>query len=156
MYAPNTHRDAVAGDVSIGLRIAEIRTYDEGTLVRRRTFTYRQSGTTVDFRRLDIADFTERRQVGVAAGRVDEYLVIHSDSVLPGARVENARVFYGEVTEEVTDVRNGKSVRTDYEYDTRLISSPKTTVSPPFRTESSGNPYRFRIRPKHPTVPFTI
>ena len=120
LYAPNTHRDAVAGDVSIGLRIAEIRTYDEGTLVRRRTFTYRQSGTTVDFRRLDIADFTERRQVGVAAGRVDEYLVIHSDSVLPGARVENARVFYGEVTEEVTDVRNGKSVRTDYEYDTRL------------------------------------
>ena len=95
LYAPNTHRDAVAGDVSIGLRIAEIRTYDEGTLVRRRTFTYRQSGTTVDFRRLDIADFTERRQVGVAAGRVDEYLVIHSDSVLPEPGWSNARAFYG-------------------------------------------------------------
>lgn len=74
----------VAGDVSIGLRIAEIRTYDEGTLVRRRTFTYRQSGTTVDFRRLDIADFTERRQVGVAAGVV--WTNISSSTPIPSFR----------------------------------------------------------------------
>lgn len=73
--------------------------------------------------------------------------------------MENARVFYGEVTEEVTDVRNGKSVRTDYEYDTRLWACDfvsKNYRFPAFPDGEQWKPYRFRIRPKHPTVPFTI
>lgn len=118
IYSPNLHHDAVVGDIAIGLRINTINTYDAGKLVKSRTFEYGDSGTTIDFRKLDVSDFMERRQLYFSDDHLEEYLIVYPYSILPGASVENAKVFYGKVTETVKDVVNDKSVQTEYIYDT--------------------------------------
>ena len=42
-----------------------------------------------------------------------------SGSVLPGLSLENARVYYGRVSELTTGAGSGDTIRTDYEYNPR-------------------------------------
>lgn len=124
-YEPNVHHDPRVGDIAIGLRIKEIKTYEDLTAVKSRTFMYGESGCTIDFSRMDHSAYMDRKQYEVRAkddGRsledVVEYIECYPYSLLPGAVVEDAKVFYGKVTETVTDLTTGDAVRTEYGYDT--------------------------------------
>lgn len=120
IYEPNTHHDSIIEkDISIGLRVKEIQTFDDGQHVLSRKFEYADSGCTIDFWRLDIADFTIRKQTGTSSDDTKSYLQIHAAPVLPGVSPRNAMIFYGHVTETTIDLVNNRSLRTEYEYDTQ-------------------------------------
>lgn len=118
IYEPNVHNDQRVGDINIGIRIKEINEYDENLAVKSRKFRYEQSGTTIDFSKIDLSAFLERRQIKNDAGEVYEYLCFSPYSLLPGVPMESARVFYGKVTEDVIDRVRNKTIRTEYYYNT--------------------------------------
>ena len=135
VYEPNTHYDSILGrNITIGLRVKAIHIFDENRNVLNRTFDYDESGCTVDFWRLDVADFAERKQIYYKEeDTTAACLAIYPEPILPGVSPRNARIFYGHVTETVTDPVNSKSIRTEYYYDTRewIYEYPRHTYTLP-------------------------
>ncbi len=120
--------------IGIGHRIRMIRTFDLSSgsedLVRERVFTYSGQGITIP-----LTAFNRRSFVSVSESFREDLLSGHGwwcgptqpmprtavvslsdQSVLPGASIEGARIFYTDVTERVSGP-DGSSVRTDYTYD---------------------------------------
>lgn len=119
IYEPNVHNDQRVGNINIGIRIKEINEYDENLAVKSRKFRYEQSGTTIDFSKIDLSFFLNRGQRGNKLNdMVYEQLRFTSYSHLPGVPIESARVFYGKVTEDITDCVKNKMIRTEYYYHT--------------------------------------
>lgn len=118
-YEPNSHLHPTLGEISIGIRIKEIRMLDSLHLIKSTRFAYEQSGTTIDFTKLDLSVFLESKQYKLPdTDQVYECLACSPHSLLPGAAMENATVFYGKVIEETTDHATGNVFKTEYFYDT--------------------------------------
>lgn len=118
-YEPNRHLHPTLGNIDIGIRIQAINISDSGRPVQSTAFRYEESGTTIDFSKLDLSAFIQRKQYkNNDETDVYECLECSTHSLLPGASMESAKVFYGKVTEEVTDKKTGKCIKTEYLYDT--------------------------------------
>lgn len=127
---------ALFSKIGIGHRICRINTYDLSgggeTLVRRRDFTYSSPGITIpeyafvlgsfvtvyEAFREDLLDWSPYWIGGYGMARTAT-VVFNDQSVIPGVPLENARIFYGNVTERVSGPDSSSpSVRTDYVFDT--------------------------------------
>lgn len=133
--------------LGVGHRIRRISTYDLSgggeTLVRQRDFTYSSPGITIPFSAFKHTSFltvTEVFREDLAQGHPwwcgpfepiprTATVAFSDQSVLPGASLENARIFYGSVTERVSDPAGNASVRTDYEFDTSGAAHTQTGVN---------------------------
>ncbi len=128
-------------EIGIGQRIRRIITYDlsageSETMVRVRDFTYRNPQITIPLHAFNRRSFVTVSEVfredmtpyhpwwmGPTYPIVRTCTVTFNDqSVLPGAQLESARIFYGQVDERVTDP-NGTGFLTEYEYDTSAASN---------------------------------
>lgn len=121
--------------LGVGHRIRRISTYDLSgggeTLVRQRDFTYSSPGITIPFAAFKHTSFltvTEVFREDLVQGHPwwcgpfnpiprTATVGFSDQSVLPGASLESARIYYGSVTERVSDPAGNASVRTDYEFD---------------------------------------
>lgn len=119
-YEPNRHVHPTLGNIDIGIRIKDISVSNSECTVKTTSYRYEQSGTTIDFTKLDLSAFLQRKQYKLQKENsvTEECLECSHSSLLPGVTMENAVVFYGKVTEETTDAVTGKIIRTDYVYDT--------------------------------------
>ena len=145
-YAGNSVSLSGASDlwttVGIGHRISRIETYDlsgggsDGTLVRRRDFTYESPRLTVPqeaFRRSAFVSVSESLDEGQPEfafaegmdGVPRRTVVSFSDqSTLPGAGPESARIAYGTVTETVSGPDgSGEQYKTEYTYDLSVVTA---------------------------------
>lgn len=125
VYEANQHDEPVIGPVSIGVRIKEIGQYEsDGTLLRKRSFNYYDSFTSIDFTKVNASCFLTQSGIK-SVGTIFERVMVSqsnsysSGSVLPGLSLENARVYYGRVSELTTGAGSGDTIRTDYEYNPR-------------------------------------
>lgn len=120
-YEPSRYTDASRGDVSIGLRIKSIGTYNGNTLVRRRELDYDDAQCTIDFSAVDKSFYISRGADSYLVNATDlRYKVsvsVYEHSVAPGAAPENARICYGRVSETVSDGTASNTVKTEYIYD---------------------------------------
>ena len=129
-YESNTC-DAFATPVSIGLRVKQILVSDpvSGKL-RLRTFTYEHPRCTIDFDRLHSNAFISVS--GCITGMITTPLhtyysssaVLTASCRISGFRPENAVIYYGKVTEELTGTSDTDTIRTVYEYDTSDCEHP--------------------------------
>ena len=125
--------------IGIGHRINSIFTYDLSgggeTLVRRRTFSYSSPGITIPasaFKHTSFMRVTEMFREDLADGAPwwcssagvipvprTATVAFSDQSILPGASLEGARIYYGSVTERIFgNGSDAASVRTDYVFDT--------------------------------------
>ena len=123
--------------IGIGHRIRKIETFDRSggsdVLVRQREFTYSSPGITIPtsaFTRPAFLTVTETFREDLAYSQPSWHgnmnpvprmaTVAFSDqSVLPGAALESARIYYGNVTERVSRAPNSSDTyRTDYTFNT--------------------------------------
>ena len=123
----------------VGHRIKRISTYDLSgggeTLVRKRDFTYSSPGITIPayaFKHAAFMTLTEIYREDLLDGSpwwclysgyhpIPRTLTVafSDQSVLPGVPLENARIYYGSVTERVSGPSSSSpSYRTDYVFDT--------------------------------------
>ena len=125
--------------IEIGQRVEHILTYDlsEGAerLVRRRDFSYSNPEITIPKYAFQMGAYISTTEFnicesGIGVGhwygtqspiRVGS-IVYNDQSNLPGMPLENARIFYGMVKEDVTD-DSLKVARTVWEYDTTSAQS---------------------------------
>ncbi|MBQ9172669.1 MAG: hypothetical protein IJ161_02925 [Bacteroidales bacterium] len=126
---------ALFSELGIGHRIKRIATYDlsggSAALVRQREFSYSGQGITVPLSAFNVGAFLSVTENFTAANAMTaaswcapngierSATVSFSDqSVLPGAALESARIYYQNVTERVSGpgISDGP-VRTDYVYD---------------------------------------
>ena len=129
--------------IGIGHRIWKIATYDLSgggeTIVRQRQFTYSSPGITIPtsaFTRSAFLTVTETFREDLAYSQPSWHgsmnpvprmaTVAFSDqSVLPGASLESARIYYGNVTERVSSpAGSSESYRTDYTFNTSAAVHP--------------------------------
>ena len=129
--------------IGIGHRIHKIETFDRSggsdVLVRQREFTYSSPGITIPtsaFTRSAFLTVTETFREDLAYSQPSWHgsmnpvprmaTVAFSDqSVLPGASLESARIYYGNVTERVSSpAGSSESYRTDYTFNTSAAVHP--------------------------------
>ncbi len=116
--------------VCIGLRIKSIETFigdgDTEKSVKKRLFTYDKdrSDCTIDFTRVNHNCYLSRSQTYFnpldlyMAISANQSLTLSNNSVLPGASLENAKVYYNRVIEDIVDMQAPvNSVRVEYIYD---------------------------------------
>ena len=130
--------------IGVGHRIKKITTYDlsggSETLVRQREFSYSSPGITFPLTAFNRAAFTTVTEVfrddllgnehgwwcGALHPMPRTATVCFSDqSVLPGAALESARIYYGSVSERVSGpAGSSESFRTEYVFDTSAAVHP--------------------------------
>ena len=143
--------------LGVGHRIRRISTYDLSaggeTLVRQRDFTYSSPGITIPFSAFKHTSFltvTEVFREDLAQGHPwwcgpfepiprTATVAFSDQSVLPGASLENARIYYGSVTERVSDPAGNASVRIDYEFDDSGAVHAQTGVNWILGTEQADH-----------------
>ena len=130
--------NALFSQIGIGHRIKKIQTYDlsAGTesLVRERTFTYSSPHITIPVGAFDRSSFVNVTEVfredlidgegswSSGGGTLHVmprtcYVSFADQSVLPGVQLEEAKIFYGKVSERVSDPASGAGFLTEYYYD---------------------------------------
>lgn len=123
-YEPNTCPTGSAfwGDVSIGLRVASIGTYDGDKLVRKRNFEYEDAQCTIDFAAVGWDFYTRRSGDCRMDSGLDRHytlsVTVCEGSTAPGAAPERARVCYPVVREFILDGADStRRVKTEYRFD---------------------------------------
>ena len=115
--------------VNVGVRVNKIKVYDGNTLVRVRRFTYGNPTTDTSVYPLpEVYIRTAARMVqtmhGNTHGTGTEWtFTLHESPVTDGLALQSARVWYGSVTEEVSQSDNGttRPNKTEYTYDTAPV-----------------------------------
>lgn len=131
VYESNTCTDCYTHPVSIGLRIAAILTLEGGRQVKSRKFVYRGALSSIDFRELTLTDYlSARADANNQEGIVYNYLqtVYSPTCLLPGASVEEAKIYYKYVDEYICDTRD--SLKISYEYDMSGCQSLHQAINP--------------------------
>lgn len=144
IYEPNSHPEPVIGPIQIGIRIKEIDQYESGgNLAKKRVFNYDQSLTSVDFTKINANCYLSQSGTYsiLSVAHPKSYSMSNtycSSSVLPGVTVENARIYYGRVTETVTGNNSADVIKTQYEYDRRYARNHYQPVYYPEISEEPG------------------
>ena len=115
--------------VGIGLRLKEINVSDPVTgRWRKRSFTYANPACTIDMSRLTASDFIEP---GGLTAWPDLTTHIYTTGAtftascrVPGVQAEDAAIYYGLVTEDVSGTGIDGTLRTEYEYDVTDVVNP--------------------------------
>lgn len=122
--------DEVGQPVGIGLRIRKISVSDPVTgRSRTRVFSYSNAACTFDFNSLGREAFIS---IGGSICYNDDFsrkyvssgVTLTSSCRVPGAQVNNAVVYYGKVTEDVSGTDMDRPVRTVYEFDVSSVANP--------------------------------
>ncbi len=118
-YEANCHPKTYGTDLNIGIRIARIEDYEsESRKIKTREFTYDLSTPT---NRIEEDERYYCVQVGYFNGMVsDPYRqtnYYYPFSVTPGIPLEETRIYYGKVTENIRDAVTNETLKTVYEYD---------------------------------------
>lgn len=119
----------VSVPIRVGVRVSKIKVYDGNTLVRVRRFTYGNPTTNTSAYPLpEVYIRTSARIVetmhGNTPGTGTEWtFTLHESPVTDGLALQSARVWYGSVTEEVSQSDNGttRPNKTEYTYDTAPV-----------------------------------
>ncbi len=123
-YEPNGYALSDTRYVNIGLRVRGITVSDPVTgRTRMRRLTYGSPTCTIDFSLLGSRHFialsgVQTKDILIVQNTVGTTAAMTSTCRIPGFRAEDATVYYGKVTEEVSGDGLPHPVRTVYEYDT--------------------------------------
>lgn len=129
--------DSFQYTVGIGLRIKNITVRDPKTgRYKNRHFTYEHPASTINFDYLSSSSFISLGgMIKMHSLWKTEYTTgasFTSSCRVPGAAVEDAVIYYGKVTEDVTGTGIDNPIRTVYEFDISDIEHPYVSNTPGF------------------------
>ena len=121
--------DGVSVPVKVGVRVSKIKVYDGNTLVRVRRFTYGSPAASAPVDPLpEVYMKTSARIVQTQHGNTPDTVTewtftLYEGPVTDGQSLQSARVWYGSVTEEVSQDDSGttRPNKTVYTYDTSPV-----------------------------------
>lgn len=121
--------DSFRYTVGIGLRIKNITVSDPMTgRTKTRHFEYENPKSTIDFDRLSSSSFISLggliRHHGLSSKECSSGATFTTSCRVPGASVENAVIYYGKVTEEISGTGIEHPMKIVYEFDTSDVDQP--------------------------------